>query len=127
MINDQFLKYGFYAQGIAPIVNDKDLNNPEFIRATRNYAASLNIPYRAWRNYIVDWYRDAPIIFVGANGHEAFVDTEMFDFEHADSWFRDFCKKVPPCVTPRVRKEARARTLALASLLSAHRLLAQRS
>lgn len=126
MINDEFLKLGFYTRGIFRVVSDAELRAANFIREMRNYATSLDVPYERMQDYMTSWYARAPIIFRDGQFNEVFVDTGTFEFANADYWFRDFCTRVPDNVQPRVRREAWERTRAFCSLLRAHKALAER-
>ena len=119
-MNDQYLKYGFYVNGIISVVTEAQIIRPEFVRAVRNYAASLGVPWRSWHGFITDFYRDAPVIFVNESMNEVFLNMEVFETPSIDYWFRDFVQPVPDCVTPVVRREAKGRVIILATLMRAH-------
>ena len=119
-MNEDYLKYGFYVRGMVPVVTERQVQCPENIRALRNYAASLGKPWRKWHEFLIDFYRDAPFIFVNGRQEEVFLDIEVFETESIDYWFRDFVKPVPPCSRTTVRKEAKSRVAVFASLMRAH-------
>jgi len=125
-MDDQYLKYGFYAKGIVEMFTKEDVEKPETVRWIRNTAASMGIPYRAWRDHIEAFYRDAPLIFVrrpkaGGPLKEIFLPTtRVFSGPHIDHWFRDFVQRVDDDVVPRVRKEAKLRVMVFGTLIKAH-------
>ena len=120
-MRDEFLKYGFYVKGIVPVATERQVQNPDYVRALKNYAASLGISWRRWHQFLTDIYRDMPVIFVNDQNDEVFLDMEVFETASIDYWFRDFVKPVLPCTTPIVRKEAKARVVVFASLMCAYR------
>lgn len=123
--NDDYLRYGFYAKGIFPVVTDRELSNPKFIREMRNYAASLDVPYMQIRDFITTWYARAPVLFHDHLDREVMINTAWLETPSFDYWARDFCKPVPMMVRPRIRIEARNRAGAFCSLLRAHKGLSE--
>ncbi|MEZ5692243.1 MAG: hypothetical protein R3D99_00005, partial [Altererythrobacter sp.] len=89
-MKDDYLEYGFLVRGIIPIVTEKELGNPEFIRRVRTYASMLGIPWRRWHTFLTDLYRDAPFIFVKDQCQEVYLNMDVFETESIDYWFRDF-------------------------------------
>jgi len=123
-MRDEYLRYGFYAKGIIPVVTKRDLLNQRVRRNIKNYAVGLGIPYRQWLEFLTDFYRDAPVIFVDAMGQEVFLDMSVFeDCASIDHWFRDFVVFAPEGKHVVIRKKAMGRVVVLGSLLAAHRSL----
>ena len=119
-MNDQYLKYGFYVNGIIPVVTEAQIMRPGFVRATKNYSASLGVPWRNWHGFVTDFYRDVPVIFINDRMQEVHLNMEVFETPSIDYWFRDFVKPVPDDVNPIVRREAKGRVIILATLMRAH-------
>ncbi len=113
-------------------ITQLELSNPEFIRDLRNYTAflgkALGLTPWCWRDWMIDLYRDLDPVIIDENGTEVFLDFECFEGtdefdDEPDTiayWFRDFCRRVPQHIKPRVRAEARPRIVTMGTLLSVY-------
>ncbi|MEI9849874.1 MAG: hypothetical protein WDN24_02230 [Sphingomonas sp.] len=125
---DEYLKYGFFAEGIIDVLTAEEMSDPETIRWIKNTAAGMEIPFRKWLAFIDGYYRDAPKIFVrtrkrDGERREMYLPlVRAFDHPGIDWWFRDFCVAVPDNITPRLpRREAKLRVWVLGCLLRSMR------
>lgn len=101
-----------------PIVTDRELADPAFIRALRDLCYSLNVSSYHWLDFLTDLYRDNRGCIVDEAGRIVLLDMEVFEVPHIRDWFRDFC--CTPCplhITPYVRGEAKERVRVLATIL----------
>lgn len=102
---------------VVPIVSDAELDNPEFLRDLRIFAANLRVSRGRWLDWLADGYRDADAILVDDCGDPADVDLELLELDGIEWWFKDWCKRPPAGITPRLRIEARERVRVVATLL----------
>jgi len=106
------------------ITTVEQMKNPIFIRDVKNYSAnyfrSRKISYHRMHDHIIDMYRDLRVTITDELGKPVFLDTEVFEIDSIEYWFRDFCVFIPDWARPRVRREAFGRVIALSSILRAH-------
>lgn len=137
LCTDCFL-YGFCRKNYSPIVIDSELNNPVFVGSVRQHCFKLTRQHQLtpskWHDFVIDLLRDTKVTIISRSGLEALVDTSVFEasdiqidtgFEHhvrerIRGWFK------ATCCTPinsyhqlHVRREARPRFIALASVICA--------
>lgn len=97
--------------------------NPEFKRDAQNYAAKLveelNLTKDDIHDWITDEYRDLKDTITDEDGNEEFLDMECFETKYIATWFRDFCKRVPDHVTPRIHESTILRLIVFTSILRA--------
>ena len=97
--------------------------NPEFKRDSKNYAAQLmekiGVSKDECHDWITDIYRDLKEPITDENGMEVFLDMECFEVPNIATWFRDFCKRVPDDITPRIHRSTLPRFIAFTSILRA--------
>lgn len=114
------LSLGYCQNRRTPIVAPSALKDGEFVRGIKHTARQRGVCASEWPEYATNLYRDYPgWIFDPHTGEEVFLDMEPL-YEAPIEWWRDFC--VRPCsprIVPRVRREAIARVVALASILRA--------
>ena len=102
---------------IVQIVTDADLENSELVRDARTFAANIRVPRGRMLDFLADGYRDCDTIRVEAEGNRAEIDLELLERDGIEWWFKDWCKRPLPNVTPRVRVEARERARVVITLL----------
>lgn len=103
-----------------PLVTDRELTDPAFIRSLRDLCTSLNVSSYQWLDFLTDLYRDYRGCIVDEAGRTVLLDMEVFEVPHIRDWFRDFCcTPCPPHITPYVRGEAKERVRILATILRA--------
>lgn len=103
-----------------PVVSDRDINNPEWVRDLRNFGYSLGVSDVRWHEFVSNHYRDYRGSIIKADGSEIFLDMGEFERPGIREWFRDFvCTPCPPEMRPRVRIEARERVRVLGTILKA--------
>lgn len=109
------------------LVTDRELADPAFIRALRDFCFSLNVSSYHWLDFLTDLYRDYRGCIVDEAGRTVLLDMEVFEVPHIRDWFRDFCcTPCPPNVTPYVRGEAKERVRTLATILQTQTMLRNR-
>lgn len=126
-MNDEYLRYGFYVRGIHRALSARQMNDRRVIRWIKNEAARRDIPFRAWRSYLEDFLRDAPIIIKRPRrtfgGQIIWVEAPLPTyrvFDCDDHWFEDFCVEVPLNQLPRLpRPEAKLRVWTMGCILRA--------
>lgn len=112
------LTLGYCKNSTRQLVRDAQLENPEYLRDLRNFAASLEISADHFLDYLLNLYRDYRGRIV-SNGNEVFLNTEEFETDSIREWFRDWaCTPVPDGVRPRLREESRERIRLLGTILS---------
>lgn len=99
------------------IVSDEELANPLFLADVKNFASKLRIPRRRFMDWLADGLRDAEAELVDEFGNSAWIDFDVIERDHIDLWFRDWCRRCRPDVTPRVRTESRERIRLVATTL----------
>lgn len=111
---------GYCAKIAVPVLSECDLANPQIIRGIKNTAYTKRIASSDWLDYACALYRDYPgWVYDPATQREVFIDMEPLEDAPLE-WWRDFCNKpCDPDIIPRVRREARARVIALGSILRA--------
>ena len=114
------LSLGYCRKNRVRIVSADELKNPEYTRDVRGAAYALAVPFRRWRDFAVNEYMNFEGWIASWSGHVVTLDTGVFERPNIEYWFRDFCcTPCPPDVRPRVRREAMARTIVLATILKA--------
>ena len=114
------IAHGYCARIVNFLVSDDELSNRFFVADVRKTTSRLNLSASEWMEFVHDIYRDYIGTIVDQSGREVFVDTTHFDFPHAREWFRDWV-----CTPPRsnngvrLRREARERVRALATIVRA--------
>lgn len=112
--------HGYCRRLVARPVTDDELRNSDFVRDLRAHALRLGIAAESWPSFLIEAYRDYPGTVRDGTGREVFLDTGVFEGPHLRYWFRDFaCSPCPSDVTPRIRREARERARAMATILRA--------
>ncbi|MDA5556182.1 hypothetical protein [Shimia sp. MMG029] len=102
----------------------------EFLRNLKNYCSNVEeynpetkkferIRPCRWLDWLTDEYRDLRETITDENGNEVFLDMEVFEVPSIFFWFRDFCKRVPSNIEPRLRPESEGRVIAMATILRA--------
>jgi hypothetical protein len=123
-MNDYYLRYGFYVRGFHRALTARQMTDKRVIRWIKNEAARRDIPFRAWRTYLEDYLRDAPIIIIRRRTRDGmWVEAPLPTyrvFECDDHWFEDFVRPVPMEQLPRLpRREAKLRVWVMGSILRA--------
>ena len=112
------LSLGYCKNSTRQLVRDAQLEDAEYLRDLRNFAASLEVSADHWLDYLMDMYRDFSGRIV-SNGQDVFLDTEVFETDSIREWLRDWaCASIPDHVRPRLREESRERIRVLATILS---------
>lgn len=112
------------------ITTVEQARDAEFLRKMKNYCSTLEeynqdtkkferIRPCRWLDWLTDEYRDLRVNITDESGGEAFLDMEVFEVPSIDFWFRDFCKKVPSHIEPRLRPESEGRVITMATILRA--------
>ncbi|CDO60032.1 hypothetical protein BN1012_Phect1818 [Candidatus Phaeomarinobacter ectocarpi] len=101
-----------------PLVTNKELDNPEFIRDVREYMADLPVSSWAMLDYLLDGYRDFQgWVYHPLTGAHLFLDIdEVIECDHRE-WFRDLCRPIPPETKPFLRPATRDRFRVAATIL----------
>lgn len=108
-----------YCRRLRSRIVTADEVTPRFIRDVRGHMRGLGLTRDRWLPFLLDAYQDYPGLIVDTSGEEAYLDTSVFDHAGVSYWFRDMCRKLPPHVQPRLRREARERFIVTASILRA--------
>lgn len=116
------------------LVSDTEINNSEFVRDVRNFAAPLGLRPAEWLDRILELLALYDGCIVDGRGRPVHLDTTIFlptDDEidngtaavieyRMRNWFEEtFATPVPESVTPHVRVEAKERFRIVASILRA--------
>ena len=136
----KFTLLGSYSQTPTRLVDDRELDNPAFLRDFKNFAAGLSLSPGRWVDYLSNEYMHFPGTIIH-QGKQVSLDLEVFEVPEDDlfntndnpvtdhdaeviherlrNWFKEFCRPCPAHVTPHVRKEARERVRVMATILRA--------
>ena len=100
------------------LVTDDELSQPQYIRGLRATARALGYSASEWVDRLSEIYRDFNGIVIDEYGREVMLDLEVFEFEHARTWFRDQVNMpMAEGVAPRLRAESRERLRILGTVL----------
>jgi len=123
---------GYCKNIVTPLVTDQELQNPEFVRDVRNFAANLNISSHRFADTLIDMFRDYRG-WVSRDGKAWEVRTRLlYDLDTDEQinpqdikrhetkrevWFRSFASPVPQHIRPYIRVEARDRARVVSTIL----------
>jgi len=98
------------------LVNDVELDSPDFIKPLRNFISTLPISDTHWREYLHDLNRDLDVSIVQGGVWRIELDLSVFDYTDEDidrdnakafetnlrHWFQEVIKPVPTNVRPHI-------------------------
>ena len=110
--------FGRCARLEVPLVTNKELDDPEFIRDVRGYIADLPVSSWAMLDYLLDGYRDYQgwVYHPLTNAHLFLDIDELIECDHRE-WFRDLAAPIPAHVKPRLHQSTRDRFRVVATIL----------
>ena len=117
---DQLLVVGYCPICDVPMVTNKEMDDPEFIRDVRQYLAKHEVSSWSLRNHLQDSYMDAMREVYHPLTRKRF-DLDMSDFDGAGyrEWFRDLKRPIPPEHKPYIQARTRDRFRVMATVLRA--------
>lgn len=107
------------------IVSDRELDSPAWLADAKSFTQRLRVPRSRIRDFLADGLRDTDTVLVTESGDRACVDLEEIEKDDGDDcetdgfewWYKDWTRKTPPGVTPRLRVEARERVRVITTIL----------
>lgn len=116
-----YLNHGYCRCRVATLVTDEELSNSEFVRDIRSHAASYHLGAEQFVLKLLNDYRDFPGAIVNDQGQEVIVALSVLeDIAARLDWVREWaCTSPPPRGRLHIRKEARERARAIATILRA--------
>ena len=117
-LNCQLRNTGYCGAKIIRLVTDDELSQPQFVRGLRATARALGYSASEWVDRLSDIYRDFDGVIIDEYGNEVMLDLEVFEFEHARTWYRDQINTpMAEGVSPRLRAESKERLRILGTVL----------
>lgn len=110
--------FGYCVQLSVPLVTNKEMDDPAFIRDVREYLAELPVSSWAMRDYLIGGYRDAlgeayhPLTLASVS-----LDISAFVVSDHREWFRDLCEPIPADHKPYILPKTRDRFRVMATIL----------
>ena len=107
------------------IVSDRELDNHAWLAEAKLFTQRLRVPRSRICDFLADGLRDTDTVLLTEDGNRAYIDLE--EIEKADDeddeidgfewWYKDWVRRAPPGVKPRLRTEARERVRLITTIL----------
>jgi len=124
---------GFCELNKVYIVNDAEINEPNLVKAVRNFLSENTVKPSQLIDWVFDLYRDLNANIVDQNGEQIFLELDALEYsddlmdtslatqekERLRDWCRTMTTPVAVNATPYVRAEAKERFRLLATIIIA--------